>query len=46
MKKIRDAFSAIALAIVIMACLLLMVWTQIERGCPITEPNCVYIVNK
>jgi hypothetical protein len=46
MQKIKQAISVIALALLIGACLLLMAWTQIERGCPITEPNCVYIVNQ
>lgn len=46
MQKIKNALSVLAIAIAIGFCLLLMVWTRIERGCPITEPNCMYIVNK
>lgn len=46
MKKIAFALQVILLASLICAALFGFAWIQSERGCPLTQPNCVYIVEK
>ncbi len=44
MKRVGFALQVVLLAALIGACLFGFALIQMERGCPLTEPNCVYVI--
>lgn len=46
MKKFKQVAQVVLLAALIFAFLFVFAWIQDQRGCPITQPNCVYVVQQ
>jgi hypothetical protein len=46
MHKIKKALQVALLALLIGAVLTLGAWVSLQRGCPVHEVNCVYVIQK
>lgn len=44
--RMKKALQVVALAALMFACLFGFAWIQYQRGCPLTQVNCVYVVEK
>jgi hypothetical protein len=43
-KKIPMWLQVVGLAALIFVCLIVFAWIQAQNGCPLTVPNCTYVV--